>query len=244
VSYALSVATLLLIRSAEPAPSDTCRPGPAQVRLRLRAQLGQGLGYVLREPVLRRAAGWNGTANFFVIMVETLGPVFLVRTVHLRPAYVGVLLALGAVGGVAGGLVSGPLIRRIGSARLSWLSITVFTLPGLLIPLARPGWLALLFAVGWVSWTFGSTLCSIVLVSYQQATCPSLLRGRVSAALRWINWGTLPLGALAAGALGSAVGVHAVLWLAVIGGCSSGLWLLLSPLRGMRDLTLDGVQPA
>jgi hypothetical protein len=29
-----------------------------------------------------------------------------------------------------------------------------------------------------------------------------------------------------------------VLWLAVIGGCSSGLWLLLSPLRRMPDLTI------
>ena len=145
---------------------------------------------------------------------------------------------------MAGGLASGPLTRRIGSARLSWLSITVFTLPGLLIPLARPGWLVLLFAVGWVSWTFGSTLCTINLVSYQQATCPPLLRGRVSAALRWINWGTLPLGALAAGTLGSVIGVHAVLWLAVIGGCSAGLWLLLSPLRGMRDLALGAMQTA
>jgi hypothetical protein len=37
-----------------------------------------------------------------------------------------------------------------------------------------------------------------------------------------------------------------VLWLAVIGGCSSGLWLLLSPLRQRRDLdlTLGGMQPA
>jgi MFS family permease len=255
-SYVLSAATLLLIRGAEPEPkakaepepesADTGAAGPGPVRLRLRAELGQGLGYVRREPVLWRAAVWSGTANFFVIMVETLGPVFLVRTVHLRPAYVGVLLALGAVGGVAGGLASGPLTRRIGSARLSWLSITVFTLPGLLIPLARPGWLVLLFAVGWVSWTFGSTLCTINLVSYQQATCPPLLRGRVSAAQRWINWGTLPLGALAAGVLGSAIGVHAVLWLAVIGGCSSGLWLLLSQLRQRRDLdlTLGGMQPA
>ena len=41
------------------------------------AELGQGLAYVRREPVLWRAAVWSGTANFFVIMVETLGPVFL-----------------------------------------------------------------------------------------------------------------------------------------------------------------------
>ncbi|HEX3752155.1 MAG TPA: MFS transporter [Streptosporangiaceae bacterium] len=229
-SFAASAVTLLLIRNPESRP-----PRPRQ---RLRAELGQGLGYVRREPVLRRGAAWSGTANFFVIMVETLGPVFLVRTVHLRPAYVGVLLALGAAGGVAGGLLSGSLTRRIGAARLSWLSTTVFTLPGLLIPLARPGWPVLLFAAGWVSWTFGATLCSILLVSYQQATCPPALRGRVSAALRWINWGTLPLGALAAGALSSRIGVHTVLWLAVIGGSLSGLWLLLSPVRRMPDLAL------
>jgi MFS family permease len=229
-SFIASAVTLLMIRSPDTRPPRT--------RQRLRAELGQGLGYVRREPVLRRAAAWSGTANFFVIMVETLGPVFLVRTVHLRPAYVGVLLALGAVGGVAGGLLSGSLTRRIGAARLTWLSTTVFMLPGLLIPLARPGWLVLLFAAGWMSWTFGATLCGILMVSYQQATCPPALRGRVSAALRWINWGTLPLGALAAGALGGRIGVRAVLWLAVIGGCSSGLWLLLSPLRRIPDLTL------
>jgi predicted MFS family arabinose efflux permease len=238
LSFAVSGACLLAIRSREPhiARADSERPS-------LRSQAGEGLTYILREPILRRAVAWNGTANFFVIMVETLGPVFLIREIHLRPAYVGGLLALGAAGGVAGGLASKALTRRIGSARLSWLSMTVFTLPGLLIPLARPGWGAALFAVGWMSWTFGSTLCAIGLTSYQQATCPPRLRGRVSAAARWVNWGTLPLGALASGALGAALGVHLALWLAVIGGCSSGLWLFLSPLRRLRDLPADGLQP-
>ena len=144
---------------------------------------------------------------------------------------------------VAAGLTSKPLTRRIGSARLSWLSMTVFTLPGLLIPIARPGWRVALFAVGWMSWTFGSTLCAIALTSYQQATCPARLRVRVSATSRWVNWGTLPLGGLAGGALGTVPGVHATLWVAVIGGCLSGLWLYLSPLRRMRDLPAGGLQP-
>jgi hypothetical protein len=80
--------------------------------------------------------------------------VFLIRTVHLRPASAGVLLALGAAGGVAAGLAARSLTRRIGSARISWLSMTVFSLPGLLIPLVRPGWWVLLFAAGWIAWTF------------------------------------------------------------------------------------------
>ncbi len=232
LSFAVSAACLLAIRRREPRHEPAAR----EAQPGFRAEVGAGLGYVLREPILRRAVAWNGTANFFVIMVETLGPVFLIRTAQLRPAYVGVLLALGAAGGVAAGLAARPLIRRIGSARISWLSMTVFSLPGLLIPLAGPGWWVLLFAAGWIAWTFSSTLCSIALVSYQQATCSPRLRGRVSAAQRWINWGTLPLGGLVGGALGSAIGVHATLWLAAVGGCSSGLWLYLSPLRGQRDL--------
>jgi predicted MFS family arabinose efflux permease len=256
LSYAVSAGCLLAIRRREPReprdtrePRDADKPGqpdkPGQASSpSFRAQIGEGLGYVLREPILRHAAAWSGSANFFVIMVETLGPVFLVRIVHLDPAYVGVLLALGAVGGVAAGLVARPLTRRVGSARISWLAMAVFSLPGVLIPLAGPGWRVLLFALGWTSWTFGATLCNIGLVSYQQATCPPRLRGRVSAAQRWINWGTLPLGGLAGGALGTAIGVRATLWLAVAGACLSGLWLYLSPLRRLRDLPAGGLRPA
>jgi hypothetical protein len=43
------------------------------------------------------------------------------------------------------------------------------------------------------------------------------MRGRVSAVLRWVSWGTLPLGGLIAGALGGAIGVHLTLWVAVTG---------------------------
>ena len=72
-------------------------------------------------------------------------------SVHLRPSYVGVVLALGAAGGVAAGMAARPLTARIGSARIAWVSMTVFSLPGLLIPLAAPGWRVLLFAAGFHS---------------------------------------------------------------------------------------------
>ncbi|MFG1804942.1 MFS transporter [Streptomyces sp. NPDC049040] len=238
LSFAVSAASLAAIRTREP-----LRP-KAQAGPTLRAQIGAGLAHVVRDPILRNGVAFNGTANFFVIMVETLGPVFLIRTLHLRPGLVGLLLALGAVGGVAGGVAAKSLARRVGSARISWVAMTVLSLPGLLIPLAGHGWAVLLFGAGWISWTFASTVTGISLTSYRQATCPPELLGRVSAAARWINWGTLPLGGLAGGALATALGVRTTLWIAVAGGCCAGLWLFFSPLRGMRDIPLGRPGPA
>jgi MFS family permease len=237
-SYAVSAACLLLIRRREQPVTAAARPERAARGgvAALAAEIGDGLRYVLREPILRKAAAWSGTANFFVIMVETLGPLFLVRIVRVQPGDVGLLLALGAVGGVAGGLLSGPLARWLGSARAGWLPMTVCTFPGVLIPLAAPGWRVLFFAGGWICWSFGACLCSVSVTSYRQRTCPPEILGRVSAASRWVTWGPLPLGGVVGGALASAVGVQATLWIAVTGACSSVLWLIFSPLRRLRDL--------
>lgn len=234
LSYVVSAGTLLAVRTPEE------RTRSQGTKMRMRAQIGEGIRYVAGDPILRKGVAWSGTANFFVIMVESLGPVFLVKTLHLRPGYVGLILAAGAVGGVLGGLASGRLARRVGSARVSWLSMTVFALPGLLIPMAGPGWRVLLFAAGWTSWTFSATVCTVSMTSYRQATCPPGLLGRVNAAARWVTWGTLPLGAVAGGALATAIGVRATLWVAVSGGCLSGLWLYFSPLRGLRDIPHRG----
>ncbi|GII37821.1 MFS transporter [Planotetraspora phitsanulokensis] len=238
-SFAVSAASLTAIRTREPRPSRA-EAGP---RPTLRSQIGEGLAYVARDPILRNSVAFNGTANFFVIMVETLGPVFLIRTLHLSPGLVGLLLALGAVGGVAGGVAARFLARKVGSARISWIAMTVLSLPGLLIPLAGHGWWVLLFGFGWISWTFASTVAGISLTTYRQAACPPDMLGRVSAAARWINWGTLPLGGLAGGALATALGVQTTLWIAVVGGCCAGLWLFFSPLRGMRDIPLGMPEP-
>jgi predicted MFS family arabinose efflux permease len=243
LSYVASAATLVLMRTPQKAESlqdsqeSQESPGAQASPLpKIRAQIAEGLRYVARDPILRKAVAWSGTANFFVIMVESLGPVFLVRTLHLRPGYVGLVLAAGAVGGIVGGLASGRLARRLGSARVSWLSMTLFALPGLLIPMAGPGWWTLLFAAGWTSWTFSATVCAISMNSYRQATCPPALLGRVNAAARWVTWGTLPLGGVVGGVLATAIGVRQTLWAAVVGGCLSGLWLYFSPLRGLRDI--------
>ena len=230
ISYAVSVASLLAIGVREEAPQA------AGDRAGLRAEIGEGLSFVLRHPILRKITACTGTANLFGSMAIALEIVFLVRVLQVRPADTGLLIAVASLGGVAGGLLAGRLSRRIGSARIIWYSMLVISSPQLLIPLAEPGWRVAAFAVGMAFFSFGAVVYNVAQVSYRQAICPPRLLGRMNAAVRWVVWGTIPLGALLGGVLGTLVGVRATLWIAFAGSWAAGWWVFFSPLRGLRDL--------
>ena len=155
---------------------------------------------------------------------------------HVHPAYTGLLFALSAIGGIAGGVFAGRLARRIGSARIIWFSILVFGLPQFLPALAEPGWSVVLFPIGYASFFFCGVVYNVAQVSYRQAVTPPQLMGRMNAAVRWIVWGTMPLGAIIGGALGSTIGIRPTLWIGFIGSWAAGFWVYFSPLRKMRDI--------
>src|SRR5215472_10958224 len=127
------------------------------------------------HPILRKIVACTGTSNLFGTMAIAVEIVFLVRVLHVRPALTGVLLAIGALGGVIGGVLSGRLARRIGSARIIWFSILVFGLPQILAALAEPGWLAALFPLGFAVYLFSGVVYNVAQVSYRQMVCPPRL---------------------------------------------------------------------
>jgi predicted MFS family arabinose efflux permease len=254
VSYAVSVASLLAIRaSEEPASASASANASASAsdasanananeepiepsRRRLRGEIAEGLSFVFRHPILRKIAACTGTANLFGGMTIALEIIFLVRVLHVRPADTGLLVAVASLGGVAGGICSGRLARRIGSARIIWFSLLVLGLPQLLVPLAEPGWRVAAFAVGMAAFSFSAVVYNVAQVSYRQAICPPHLLGRMNAAIRWVVWGTIPLGGLLAGAFGAVLGVRATMWIGFTGCWAAGWWVFFSPLRGMRDV--------
>jgi hypothetical protein len=87
----------------------------------------------------------------------------------------------------------------------------------------------------------------VLQVSFRQLLCPDRLRGRMNATMRFLVWGTLPLGGVLGGALGATLGVRAALLAVVTAGCLPVLWLLGSPLRYLRELPVaadEVVSPA
>ncbi len=237
LSYGVSTVSLLLIRARERAPEKPAKGLSGRAGApRLREEIFAGLAFVVGHPVLRKIAACTGTSNLFSSMGGALEIIFLVRVLHVRPAYTGLLFGLGGVAGIAAGILSGPLARRIGSARIIWFSILVFGSVGLVLPLAEPGWRLALFALGVAGSFFSAVLYNIAQLTYRQSICPPALLGRMNAAIRWIVWGTLPLGAVLGGVLGTVIGIRPTLWIAVIGTYAAGLWVLFSPLRRMRNV--------
>ncbi|HKB36512.1 MAG TPA: MFS transporter [Gemmataceae bacterium] len=237
-SYAVSAASLLLIRTRELPNLTTKRDLSHTEGL---SELTTGLSFVFREPVLRRTAEYCATFNLCACMSVSLELIFLVRILHVGPAYTGLVLAASALGGVIASVTSRSLSRLFGSVRIICISALGFAPVWLLIPLARSGWGILLFIVGSAGRSFSIVLFTIAQVSYRQAICPRMLLGRMNAAMRWIMWGTIPFGGLLAGVLGSAIGIRATLWISAAVAWGAGLLLFFSPLRAMRDLPESGV---
>ncbi|MFI9722114.1 MFS transporter [Streptomyces sp. NPDC052396] len=237
LGYLLSALFLRRIHTPEAAPV------PPAAGTSLRAQVAEGLAFVFGNPILRMIACATAVANFFNAMLLAVQTVFLVRVLELPPGVLGLMMSASAVGGLAGALSAGALARMLGRARVIWLS-TVVTGPfALLWPLAghgaAAGWFALASAVVF----FGAVVYNVAQVSFRQLLCPDALLGRMNATLRFMVWGTMPFGALAGGAIASAAGARAAVWVCAAGFLLVPLPLLLSPLRRLRDLPQPAAVP-
>src|SRR5919106_4201863 len=118
------------------------------------------------------------------------------------------------------------------------LGCVLFPAPLVLVPLAEgPEWLVLgmLFAAEFLS-GLGVMILDISAGAIIPALTPHRLRSRATGAFRFVNYGVRPVGALIGGALGSAIGLRPTLWIATVGAIAGALWLLPSPVPGLREL--------
>lgn len=217
--------------------------GAGAPRPRLVAEIREGLRFVLRHRVLRVIALGTASVNLFLSGIGALEVLFLTRTVGLPPAAVGWVLTAATVGSLLGALATERLSRVVGEARLTWLALLV-TMPfGLLLPLAGEGWRLGLFVLGALVQSAGVTVYNIGQVTYRQSVCPPRLLGRMTATMRFLVWGVLPLSGLLAGALGQLYGVRGALWILTGALSAAPLVLLCSPLRRMRGFGTNTSDP-
>jgi MFS family permease len=234
-SFVVSAACLLGTHGASAAAPATPGTGTAR-RVGLRREVADGLRLVLRDPFLRQLSTFWAAANLALTGYTALLVVFLVRVVGLTPGSVGLLAAVPGIGGILGALLTGRITARFGTARGLLLS-TLCAVPfGLLIPLTGPGARLACYVAGSLLAFTGIAVGNIIIAAFRQSYSPPGMCGRVTATMRFLIFGTSPVGALLGGSLGTWIGIRAALWLLLGAAVLSGGLLLTRTLLPRRDL--------
>lgn len=228
VTFACSALSLAAIGAREPART-------AQPRDRLRTEIADGLRFVRASRPLLGTLLASAASNFAFAMASAVSFVFMARTLRLGPTAIGVLLGAGSVTVMVGAAATPWLARRIGSARVIWVSLAVTGPIAAIGPLAQPGLLIAVLVVSLAAGELGQIVYSITANNLRQQLCPNDLLGRVGATMRFLVMGCFPAGALLGGVLGETVGVRATLVL--VGGVT--MVASVPPfvtLRGVREV--------
>lgn len=228
-SFLVSALCLASIHVSEAVP-------PASDRRRLWAELAEGVRTVSANPMLRGIAGCSSTNNFFGYVIQPLFVLYATRTLHFTPGMLGLVFGASGVGALVGAVVAARAAHARGLGRVIIGGITVGSLPWLVLPLVggERGQAVTLLAVAWFVVGLGGTVYNINQLSLRQTLIPDRLLGRTNATMRFLVWGTIPLGSLLGGVLAERLGVQRTLALGA-GGVLLGVpWVLFSPLRTLR----------
>jgi MFS family permease len=190
VSYAVSVVTLLLIRT----PFRVEERPERQSFLR---EVQEGFRWLWHSPFLR-ACGVMIAASNFIFQALFLAVVVVARERGATSVEIAAIFLLQALGGFAGAVLA-PWLRRGLPTRLivigiNWFWAAILPLMALSVP---PIALGPLFGI----MTFVGPVWNVVIGTYQLTMIPDHLLGRVQSVEMLVSWGAIPLGSLAAGVM-------------------------------------------
>ena len=210
------------------------RPRPAPIKTHLRVEIAEGMRWLWRHRVLRGLAlaaglsllGMEVTAAIFVLFAQDL--------LHLSDRWYGALIAIGAVGAVAGGLMADRLTKRFGTLAIIYGTVIVWTL----CMFAEGFWPRLwVSAAATTMMAFGTAVWNTVTVSLRQRIVPANLFGRVNSVYRWLVWGSISIGAALGGIVAHQFGLRAPFFV----GAAMGGIALITMLFSITPTTLAAV---
>ncbi|HEX6479610.1 MAG TPA: MFS transporter [Ktedonobacteraceae bacterium] len=196
VSYVVSVISLFFIRTK-------FQKERVAARRNLWVEIREGLNWLWHQPLIRFIAiltGGNNLINSGYVLII----IVLAQQQHASSFTIGLIFAVGGIGGIIGALIATSLQKRLSFAQAiigtSWLF-------ALFIPLyaiaPNPLMLGIITAATFVA----GPIYNVVQFSYRSAIIPDELQGRVNSVFRLIAFGGQPLGLALTGLLIQNIGV-------------------------------------
>jgi MFS family permease len=199
--------------------------------------LATGLRFLWRQPLLRTLTLAGLLSNGIGSGLFTVVMLVYIEERYGSAARLGLVIAAGAAGLVAGTLLYGAFGRRLPRRATFLVGYSAFGLQLWVVALAPPLWVILL--------TFGLRGCltapfNPIEMSIMQERVPSELRGRVFSTNTALSWALLPLGFVASGALVEYAGVTWTLLAMASAYAAATLWLLATPALHEMDSRAAG----
>lgn len=188
LSYAIAIILVYRLRGS-------FKPVQAAVS-NWRTELKEGFDFLRSEPLLRSLAWITGAWNLLFQMSAIALVLHVQENLGFGATAYGALLAAGAFGGIAAGLISERIIKAIGPKRTAQLALCC-SAPSFLAMAYAPNWWALAGTI--MVFEFSGLIWNTVSVSYRQRKIPDVLLGRVNSLYRMLAWGLIPVGLILSG---------------------------------------------
>ena len=168
--------------------------------------LVEGINWMRKDRLLFRFAVTLGMVNFLFSMATTITILFSQEILGLSAAEHGLLLSAVATGAVAGSLGAPLITKGIGAQAALYLSFLTWGMAYAAIGLSSTAWVV---GAAMALFMAASMLWNVITVSWRQRRIPAELLGRVNSIYRFFGWGSMSLGAIAAGILVSLIETEA-----------------------------------
>jgi hypothetical protein len=194
-SFVVSAVSILLIRVS-------FNQGAAAERRHILREVGDGLGFVLRHPVLRNISVMMALVNLVSNVATAQVVLFASRQLRASDSQIALLYAAGSVGVVVFALLAGPLRRRFS---FGVVALGALMVEGLILEVFA---YQTNFTVAAALWACSGmwVLLNINTGSLRQTITPNHLLGRVDSISRVVAWSAIPVGAIVGGVAVQATG--------------------------------------
>jgi len=208
-------------------------------------EIRDGIRIVFRSPLLRALALSHGGTHILWGIFGTSYLLYATEELHLDPATIGVIAAIGGIGSLAGSALAPIMVRRLGVGYSIFVGILGFTIGNALIPLAPAAGalvgipLGAIFLIG--QQVIGDSLATVYEVtetSLVQASVTDRVLGRVNASIGTFTTLLTLAGAIAGGIIAENFGLRTAFWVGLSGAAFTLLVVWFSPVRGVRDAPL------
>ncbi|TMC09656.1 MAG: MFS transporter [Chloroflexi bacterium] len=225
-SYLFSGINLAAIKVVEHAPAPHKRS--------LLGDLGSGLVMVARDPILRSIATATAVSNLGVFIFSAVSLVFAYRSLHLSAGLIGFIVAAGNLGFLIGAAAAPWGVRRLGLGRTLALSQLFLAFSLFFAPLALFGMPVVMLSGSLLLQNLHTNVYVINQITLRQSITPREIMGRMNATMRALIVGSVPIGSILGGYLGTTLGLPQTMVLGAAIALLAPLFLLAGPVIRLR----------